>query len=262
MAEGTVRFDCERVLTQHPSWRLFLAHPALGLAEQEGEAVAPPALEDLGVRWLSLARDEQEARVADHLRALLTIAARGGGARFEALAIQGTESGTALAARTGGDLQADGTVTGRLTPSAIDALVSRAPQRLSVETSDELAIVVEDRDAVGVLLDRWKADRLQHELEAAWGDAAAERADRDKALGPGLRRDRAVDRALRAHALVAWRRRAWMLLAAAVVTTELLNWEPLGEIGTTAAIVFGGMLLVLMPLDRLIEHWYHRSARG
>jgi hypothetical protein len=55
----------------HPSsWRLFRAHPALGLEETDSIWVWRPEPHELGLRWLSLAPAEQRAQEADLLDAL------------------------------------------------------------------------------------------------------------------------------------------------------------------------------------------------
>ena len=54
----------------HPSsWRLFRAHPALGLEEMEATVSCAPTPQELGVAWLALALSEQRQREADLLGA-------------------------------------------------------------------------------------------------------------------------------------------------------------------------------------------------
>jgi len=62
----------------HPSsWRLYGAHPALGLEELEGELLLAPRGAELGVAWLALPPDEQRRRLADLSAALRCAAADG-----------------------------------------------------------------------------------------------------------------------------------------------------------------------------------------
>jgi len=50
----------------HPaSWRLFRAHPALGLDEMDQDVLWPPDADELGVAWLALDSTEQRRREAD-----------------------------------------------------------------------------------------------------------------------------------------------------------------------------------------------------
>jgi hypothetical protein len=52
------------------SWRLFRAHPALGLEETDHDFLPPLSPHELGVRWWVLEPDEQRQREADFAAAL------------------------------------------------------------------------------------------------------------------------------------------------------------------------------------------------
>jgi hypothetical protein len=71
--EGSIdeRVDLDRLKAEHPSWRLFRAHPALGLEETEGDCVLAPSAGELGVAWLTLDLAEQRARERDLQHELL-----------------------------------------------------------------------------------------------------------------------------------------------------------------------------------------------
>jgi len=61
--------------TGHPSsWRLFRAHPALGLEELDDDVLAIPAPHELGAAWLALEPAEQRCREADFSAGLQAVA--------------------------------------------------------------------------------------------------------------------------------------------------------------------------------------------
>lgn len=258
MAEPNQRIDLERLQIEHPTWRLFRAHPATGLEECKEDHVTEVTLRELGQRWLTLPLAEQQAREADYLRGLLEIAAHDARARFEAVPQRKQETSTDMALQTGGAILDDGAVIGRLTPEAIDALVA-TPWTFGVDGCAHLALVVDGPRALAVWVDRWKAEQLQQDLETRWWDRAQAR-ERSRTGGDvERRRERVVDRELRARVLLTWKASTKLLLAGVVLAAERVGWQPLGWFGTALAIIAVGVV-ILIQLDRLIERWYRRAA--
>jgi hypothetical protein len=255
-----VRLDPDRLAAGHPSRRLFRAHPALGLEETENSLIGRVSLEELGLRWLTLEPAEQRAREADFLRGLLERAAEHA-ARFEA-AHPGDDAATVALAECGGAAATiDATVRGPLTAETIDALVAHVPKMLLVEAGSAWTLVTSAGfEGLGVWIDSYRAAGLERELEAAWWDAATERERRGGGEDVATNRRRAADRELRARVLLSWRRRAWLLAGGALLATEQLDWQPLGWLGTSIAILVVA-LAILIPLDRLAERWYRRAAQ-
>lgn len=256
------RIDLEPLKARHVTWRLFLAHPALGLEETDGDLVFAPRAGELGVRWLALDAAEQRARERDLLRDLLWRAARSPGARFEAGWWRREDATADLARRCGASVSDDdGVACGALTDEAIDALVATPPRLIAVEAA-ELALEIDgDPLCIGVWMDRWKAPVLEQELLGQVHDEAQRRRDAAGVLPDG-RRHHAVDRTMRAHVLVAWDRHAFRAFIAAMALTTLLGLHPWGDrsIGAVAVRLAAVVALVIV-LGKLIERWYHRSQR-
>jgi hypothetical protein len=183
------------------SWRVFRAHPALGLEE---EPLLRPQPRELGAAWLALDLGEQHQREAD-LEAALRAAA-------------GPDSGWAIE-------------------------------------------LVEDYEVLALAMDRWKAPALERELlDHVWEEARRREAAADV---PPVRRRREIDRTLRAHVLVAWDRHAFKAFIAAMAFAGLLGLHPWGDRSVGAvAVRVAVAVVVLIALGKLVERWYHRSARA
>lgn len=259
MDEREDRCDFERLQAEHPSWRLFQAHPGIGLEETEDDWVSSVSSEQLGLRWFALALDEQEAREADFLRALLEIAARDEEARFEASPARKGETSDEMVRQTGGAVLDDGAVIGRLTPQAIGPLVA-SRRCFVVHRCARLAVHAKGPRTLGVWTDRWKAEELERELEDAWWGPAQERERARSGQEVEPRRKRAVDRELRARVLLTWKRRSGLLIALLVFAAQVRDWHPLGWFGTPLAIAVVGVAL-LLALDAVVERWYRRAAQ-
>jgi hypothetical protein len=255
------RLDPEWLKANRPSWRLFHAHPALGLKETESDFVWGLAPQELGVRWLALDATEQRARERDFLQALLRRAAVVPGASFEAGWHRDRPRTADLARRCGGTFGADETACGRLTEAAVGALVDPVPQLLAVEGGDELVIYTDgDATSVGVWMDRWKAPALERELlDHVWVEAQRRR---ERTGLPDVRRRGELDRTLRAHLLVAWDRHAYRAFVATMALAALLGLHPWGDRSFVAvALRVAVAVVVLIVLGSLVERWYHRSDR-
>ncbi|HKG38662.1 MAG TPA: hypothetical protein VKB25_06705 [Conexibacter sp.] len=254
------RVDFDRLQAARPSWRLFLAHPALGLEEAEGDAVVAPGASELGVAWLALDIGEQRARERDLVRELLCRAARCLEARFEAGWRRDERETADLARRCGASLSEDGAARGLLTDGAIDVLVATPPELTVVEAA-ELALIIDGEPLrIGVWMDRWKAPVLQRELLDCVWEQAGRREGSGTTVAPSCRRD--VDRAFRAHLVVGWARHGGQLVIGAFCAAALLGWHPLGngEWGDTAVLAVGGLTTV-WGVDWLVNRWYRRTQR-
>lgn len=254
--EPEERIDFDQA--QHPSWRLFHAHPDVGLAEIDGDSMWEASTRP-GLRWLKLPLGEQEARERDFLRALLEVAARDPEARFEAMPGGGEETAEALAARIGGSVLEGGAVGGSLTAHATGRIAAE-PLPFCVQAAT-LFVDGLGRDRLGVWIDRWKADVLERELEGAWWEPAQERERARAREDVELRRRRDVDRELRARVLLTWERRSGLLIAVAIFTAHALDWEPLGWLGTPVVIATA-LIVALSQAGKAIERWYRRAAEA
>ena len=245
--EGSIdeRVDPDRLRVEHPSWRLFRAHPALGLEETDGGCVLAPRAAELGVAWLALDLGEQQARERDLLRELLRRAAGGAGARFEA----------------GASLTADGTARGALTDDAVDALVTTPPRRVVVEAGEMVLDIGEEPLGIGVWMDRWKALALERELlDHVWEEARGREPPTTTVDG---RHPREVDRAFRAQLVVAWARHGGKVAFGAFGLAAWLGWHPLGD-GDWAdgAVLLIGGLATALGIEWLVDRWYRRARSG
>ena len=108
----------------------------------------------------------------------------------------------------------------------------------------------------GVWMDRWKAPALERRLL----DHVCDEARRRGAATPD-RRGRGVDRALRAHVLVAWDRHAFKAFLAVMALATLLGLHPWGDRSIGAvALRLAVAMVVLIALGMLVERWYRGSA--
>ncbi|ADB51834.1 hypothetical protein [Conexibacter woesei] len=88
MADDSPILLGDEVQKAHPSLRLFLMHPDLGLREMDDEIVVEPDARELSVGWLALPVAEQRLRKRDMRRALLDLAAAREDARFGPLLVE------------------------------------------------------------------------------------------------------------------------------------------------------------------------------
>ena len=125
-------------------------------------------------------------------------------------------------------------------------------------SSWEIELETNDGGSPGLRMDRWKAPALERELlDRVWEASQERNAD---AL-PDLRRTE-LDRAMRAHVLIAWDRYAFKGFIAALALAGLLGLHPWGDrsIGAVALRV-AIVTVVVIALGGLVERWYHRSQR-
>jgi len=132
--------------------------------------------------------------------------------------------------------------------------------RVAAEPGSGWAIeLVDDYEVLVVAIDRWKAPALERALlDHVWEQARRREAS---ACASHPRRDRAVDRRLRAHVLVAWDRHAFKAFLAVMALGTLFGLHPWGDhsIGAVALRVAIAAVVVIV-LGKLVERWYRRSA--
>jgi hypothetical protein len=122
--------------------------------------------------------------------------------------------------------------------------------------------LVEAGDVLGVGIESWKAPALEREvLDYMW-----EEVRRRDAAAPERspeRRRRELDRALRAHVLVAWDRHAFKAFIAAMALAGLLGLNPWGDGSIGAyALRIAIVVVVVIALGGLVNRWYRRSDRS
>jgi hypothetical protein len=238
-------------------WRLFRAHPAVGLDEPDGDVAHTLRRHELGVRWLALPHAEQAARERDFLRALMQRASVCADPAFEAGWARDPARTAALARRCGGSFTQTLTAHGALTEAAIDVLLDEQPEVCYFAGGEELVIDASDRSTgLCVWMDRWKARALERELLDSVWQAAQERAGGV----PWSQGRQEVDRALRAHVLVAYDRHAYKAFVGAMAIAALLGLHPWGDRSFGAVAVRVALAVVaLIALSVLVERWYQRS---